>query len=313
MRRRMAAGHPNRTALFDLKHDSGGMVDVEFAVQYLVLAHAGDHAALTRNVGNIALLRMAGELSLVPSVIALGAADAYRDYRRAQHQIRLTGAPHARVEPGTQTPRRAPCARYGSTCSAAVRGAQIRRVGGWPADTARRAAGGSGKIELWPREPRHVDGRPRRLDLVRRQDGAVARGEHARAHAHASLRTRRLRGRARVQDRRRRQRSSGCATTPTVCSIGTDLRHEDPVLEATSSNAAQLACVRDNRLESCYIRPIVLLRFGAMGVRGERSNPVKVAIAAWPWGAYLGADGLENGHSREDVVVHAPSRQHHDV
>ncbi len=107
MRRRMAAGHPNRTALFDLKHDSGGMVDVEFAVQYLVLAHARNQAALTRNVGNIALLRMAGELSLVPGTLALHAADAYRDYRRAQHQIRLTGAPHARVEPETQAVRRA--------------------------------------------------------------------------------------------------------------------------------------------------------------------------------------------------------------
>jgi len=106
MRRRMAAGHPNRTALFDLKHDSGGMVDVEFAVQFLVLAYARDHAGLTRNVGNIALLRMAGELALVPATIALGAADAYRDYRRAQHQIRLTGAAHARVEPETQPQRR---------------------------------------------------------------------------------------------------------------------------------------------------------------------------------------------------------------
>ncbi len=107
MRRRMAAGHPNRTALFDVKHDSGGMVDVEFAVQFLVLARAAEHPALTRNVGNIALLRMAGELSLVPTTIARGAADAYRDYRRAQHQVRLTGAPHARVQPETQAVRRA--------------------------------------------------------------------------------------------------------------------------------------------------------------------------------------------------------------
>ena len=106
MRRRMAAGHPNRTAFFDLKHDSGGMVDVEFAVQFLVLAHAHDHAQLTRNAGNIALLRMAGDLSLVPASLAQEVADAYRDFRRLQHQIRLTGAPHARVEPDTQAGRR---------------------------------------------------------------------------------------------------------------------------------------------------------------------------------------------------------------
>ncbi len=67
MRRRMLAGHPNPTAQFDLKHDPGGMVDVEFSVQYLVLAHAHDHDALTRNVGNIALLGIAADLGLVPA------------------------------------------------------------------------------------------------------------------------------------------------------------------------------------------------------------------------------------------------------
>ncbi len=107
MRNRMAVGHPNPAQLFDLKHDAGGMVDVEFAVQFLVLAHARDHAMLTRNFGNIALLRMAGELSLVPASLALAAADAYRDYRRLQHQLRLTGAPHARVDPEAQSDRRA--------------------------------------------------------------------------------------------------------------------------------------------------------------------------------------------------------------
>ena len=107
MRRRMLAGHPNRTALFDLKHDAGGMVDVEFAVQYLVLAHSHLHEVLTRNDGNIALLGIARNLGLVPAPVAAGAADAYRDYRRLQHQIRLTGLPHARVDEKTQRARRA--------------------------------------------------------------------------------------------------------------------------------------------------------------------------------------------------------------
>jgi len=106
MRRRMAAGHPNRTALFDLKHDEGGMVDVEFAVQYLVLAHAHAHPALTRNAGNIALLGLAADLSLVPAVVAAGAEEAYREFRRLQHQIRLTGAAQARVPPEAQSTRR---------------------------------------------------------------------------------------------------------------------------------------------------------------------------------------------------------------
>jgi len=107
MRRKMAAGHPNRTELFDLKHDAGGMVDVEFAVQFLVLAFAHDHKALVGNYGNIALLRIASEQALVPTAIAIEAADAYRDFRRLQHQIRLTGAPHARVDAGSQVARRA--------------------------------------------------------------------------------------------------------------------------------------------------------------------------------------------------------------
>jgi glutamate-ammonia-ligase adenylyltransferase len=106
MRARMAAGHVNRTALFDLKHDEGGMVDIEFAVQFIVLAHAHAHPQLTRNAGNIALLQMGADAALLPPVLAHDAADAYREYRRLQHQIRLTGAPHARVEPGPQRMRR---------------------------------------------------------------------------------------------------------------------------------------------------------------------------------------------------------------
>jgi glutamate-ammonia-ligase adenylyltransferase len=107
MRRRMHAGHPNRTALFDLKHDPGGMVDVEFTVQFLVLLHSVAHAPLTRNVGNIALLALAGQLGLVPASLAASVADAYREYRRLQHQVRLQGALAARVAPAAHAARRA--------------------------------------------------------------------------------------------------------------------------------------------------------------------------------------------------------------
>jgi glutamate-ammonia-ligase adenylyltransferase len=100
MRARMREAHPNPTGSFDLKHDPGGIVDVEFAVQYLVLAHAHAHEALTRNAGNIALLGLAGSLGLVDAAIAAGAASAYRDFRRAQHALRLRGEARARAEPG---------------------------------------------------------------------------------------------------------------------------------------------------------------------------------------------------------------------
>ncbi|TCJ13618.1 bifunctional [glutamate--ammonia ligase]-adenylyl-L-tyrosine phosphorylase/[glutamate--ammonia-ligase] adenylyltransferase [Parasulfuritortus cantonensis] len=97
MRQKMHDGHPNTGPLFDLKHDSGGVVDVEFAVQYLILAHSARHPGLTANRGNIALLGVAGELGLIPADIAAAAADAYRELRRRQHQVKLQGAEHARL------------------------------------------------------------------------------------------------------------------------------------------------------------------------------------------------------------------------
>mgnify|MGYP001140072109 CR=1 FL=1 len=97
MRQKMHDGHPNPSGLFDLKHDSGGLVDVEFAVQYLVLAHSAAHPELTANHGNIALLGVAGRLGLVPADIAGAAANAYRELRRHQHRVKLQGAEHARL------------------------------------------------------------------------------------------------------------------------------------------------------------------------------------------------------------------------
>jgi len=98
MRQRMLEGHPNRSARFDIKHDRGGMVDVEFLVQYLVLAHAPRHARLLANRGNIALLAMAGEEGLIDAVLAQAVADGYRRFRQLQHALRLNGALQPRVE-----------------------------------------------------------------------------------------------------------------------------------------------------------------------------------------------------------------------
>ena len=97
MREKMHAGHVNDSDLFDLKHDAGGIVDVEFCVQYLVLRHSAEHPELADNVGNIALLKRAGAAGLVPASVAEAAADAYRELRRQQHAIKLSGAEYARV------------------------------------------------------------------------------------------------------------------------------------------------------------------------------------------------------------------------
>ncbi len=99
MREKMHAGHVNESDLFDLKHDRGGIVDVEFCVQYLVLRDCATHPELADNVGNIALLQRAGAAGLIPDDLAQAAADAYRELRRQQHAIKLSGAEYARVPP----------------------------------------------------------------------------------------------------------------------------------------------------------------------------------------------------------------------
>jgi len=101
MREKMHAAHPNRSALFDLKHDRGGMIDLEFIVQHLVLAQAHAHPELVGNLGNIALLGIAGNLGLIPTALAAQCQDAYRAFRRRQHALRLEGAQYARVAPET--------------------------------------------------------------------------------------------------------------------------------------------------------------------------------------------------------------------
>jgi branched-chain amino acid aminotransferase len=57
---------------------------------------------------------------------------------------------------------------------------------------------------------------------------------------------------------------------------------------------AILETIRVNKIEACYIRPIVYIGYGAMGVF-PKDNPVELAIAVWPWGSYLGEEGINNG------------------
>ncbi|MFA5826585.1 MAG: DUF294 nucleotidyltransferase-like domain-containing protein, partial [Gallionellaceae bacterium] len=101
MRQKMHDGHPNKSALFDIKHDSGGMVDIEFMVQFLVLAHAAAHPELTANSGNLALLKVAASLHLIEQESSDAVRDIYRNLRRLQHQMRLNNQALCRVEQGT--------------------------------------------------------------------------------------------------------------------------------------------------------------------------------------------------------------------
>ena len=89
MRDRVRAAHAVRGEGFDVKHSPGGMVDAEFAVQYLVLSQSGTHPELVGNVGNIALLQRAEQAGLLPPGVGQAGASAYRELRRVQHKARL--------------------------------------------------------------------------------------------------------------------------------------------------------------------------------------------------------------------------------
>ena len=93
MRNRVRTAHTIKPDLFDVKHSPGGMVDAEFAVQYLVLMQACAHPEMADNVGNIALLQRAEAAGLLPKEVGAKAATAYRELRRVQHKARLNEAP----------------------------------------------------------------------------------------------------------------------------------------------------------------------------------------------------------------------------
>ena len=99
MRDKLQAGHPNPTELFDLKYDSGGMVDIEFCVQALVLGYSNRHPELLDNKGNIALLERAGHADLIDAALAKQCGDAYRHYRYLQHTMRMQNIAKPRVAP----------------------------------------------------------------------------------------------------------------------------------------------------------------------------------------------------------------------
>ncbi len=122
MRERVRSAHPTPAGRFDVKHSPGGMVDAEFAVQYLVLSQSAAHPELRGNLGNIALLQRAEQVGLLPAGVGHAAADAYRELRRVQHVARLDEAPTQVTPPALQPERDAVLALwlavFGSTTQA---------------------------------------------------------------------------------------------------------------------------------------------------------------------------------------------------
>jgi branched-chain amino acid aminotransferase len=71
------------------------------------------------------------------------------------------------------------------------------------------------------------------------------------------------------------------------------LRLDIPFTREAISEAI-LETIRVNKIDACYIRPLAFIGYGAMGIF-PKENPVQVAIAVWPWGSYLGEEGVKNG------------------
>jgi glutamate-ammonia-ligase adenylyltransferase len=98
---------PLKAEKFDVKHSAGGMVDAEFAVQFLVLSESARHPELRDNVGNISLLQRAETAGLLPAGVGQRAASAYRELRRVQHRARLNEEPTQVNPPALEAERSA--------------------------------------------------------------------------------------------------------------------------------------------------------------------------------------------------------------
>ena len=83
--------------MFDLKQSKGGLIDIEFMVQFLVLHYANQYPQLIANIGNIALLKTCGVLGLIDKKLSEQVASAYEHYRQLQHVIRLQGKLQAQL------------------------------------------------------------------------------------------------------------------------------------------------------------------------------------------------------------------------
>jgi [glutamine synthetase] adenylyltransferase / [glutamine synthetase]-adenylyl-L-tyrosine phosphorylase len=105
MRRKMRAEH--KADAQELKHIAGGIIDLEFCVQALVLADGPAHPQLRENKGNHMLLKRAADLALIDAKVAIDAAEAYLAMRRRTHEAALNDDEKVKVAPGELEPERA--------------------------------------------------------------------------------------------------------------------------------------------------------------------------------------------------------------
>ena len=120
MRNKVRAAHAVRGEKFDVKHSPGGMVDVEFAVQFLVLSQGRLHPELLANAGNIALLQRAQDCDLLDEPVGEKAAQAYRTLRQIQHRARLNEEPTQVDEASIEAERAAGLALWAAVFKPAI-------------------------------------------------------------------------------------------------------------------------------------------------------------------------------------------------
>ena len=143
-------------------------------------------------------------------------------------------------------------------------------------------------------------------------DGAFVNWDDAKVHVlthtlHYGLG--RLRGHPLLQAAERQERHLPAAgARRAAVRLGAHLHHEARADPGSRSFEACLETVRVNKLEECYLRPLAFLGSGAMGL-GATENRTHLTIVAWKWGAYLGDEGLKQGHPRQGQLVCAPERQ----
>lgn len=89
MREKMRASHPAKPGQFDVKHGQGGIIDVEFMVQFWLLAYANAYPALTQNIGNIGLLALLAQIGVLSQAEAASLIHAYRAFRITIHRAKL--------------------------------------------------------------------------------------------------------------------------------------------------------------------------------------------------------------------------------
>ena len=100
--------------------------------------------------------------------------------------------------------------------------------------------------------------------------------------------------------RRAFARSSACTSTSRRLFDSAHILEMPMPFTPDAIDEACLDTVRRNKLRECYLRPLVFLGDGEMGLAAV--NAVRVAIVVWPWGSYLGDDGMQERHPREDVA-----------